>query len=35
VIVVNERLRHAILDADMSLNDLAAEVEVDAKTAER
>jgi hypothetical protein len=35
VIVVNERLRQAILDADMSLNDLAAAVEVDAKSAER
>jgi transcriptional regulator with XRE-family HTH domain len=35
VIVVNERLRRAILDADMSLNDLAAEIGIDPKTAER
>jgi transcriptional regulator with XRE-family HTH domain len=35
VIVVNERLRQAILDADLSLDDLAAEVGIDPKTAER
>jgi hypothetical protein len=35
VIVVNERLRQAIIGADMSLNDLAAEIEVDPKTVER
>jgi len=35
VIVVNERLRQAIRDADMSLNDLAGEIEVDPKSVER
>jgi transcriptional regulator with XRE-family HTH domain len=35
VIVVNERLRQAILDAELSLDELAAEVCVDAKTVER
>jgi hypothetical protein len=35
VIVVNERLRQAILDAEMSLNDLGAEIEIDPKTVER
>jgi transcriptional regulator with XRE-family HTH domain len=35
VIVVNERLRQAILDADMSLNDLADQIEVDPKSVER
>jgi transcriptional regulator with XRE-family HTH domain len=35
VVVVNERLRQAILDADLSLDDLAAEVCVDSKTVER
>lgn len=33
--MVNERLRQAILDAEMSLNDLAAETKVDPKTVER
>lgn len=33
--MVNERLRQAILDADMSLNCLAAELEVDPKSVER
>jgi hypothetical protein len=31
VIVVNERLRQAILDADLSSNDVAVEIEVDPK----
>jgi hypothetical protein len=35
VIVVNERLRQAILDVDMVLNDLSAEIDVDPKTVER
>jgi transcriptional regulator with XRE-family HTH domain len=35
VIVVNERLRQAILSADLSLDDLAAEIGVDTKTVER
>jgi hypothetical protein len=35
VIVVNERLRQALLDADLTLDDLAAEVCVDPKTVER
>jgi hypothetical protein len=34
-IVVNERLRQAILDAELSLDDLAAELAIDAKTVER
>ena len=33
--MVNERLRQAILDADLSLDDLAAEICVDSKTVER
>jgi transcriptional regulator with XRE-family HTH domain len=33
--VVNERLRQAILDADLSLDDLAARICVDPKTVER
>jgi transcriptional regulator with XRE-family HTH domain len=35
VIVVNERLRQAILDADLTLDDLAAEIGIDPKTVER
>jgi transcriptional regulator with XRE-family HTH domain len=35
VIVVNERLRRAILDADLSLDALAGEVGIDPKTVER
>jgi transcriptional regulator with XRE-family HTH domain len=35
VIVVNERLRQAIIDADLSLDDLAAEIGIDPKTVER
>jgi hypothetical protein len=35
VIVVNERLRQAILDADLSLEDLAGEIGIDPKTAEQ
>jgi len=34
-IVVNERLRQAILDADLSMDDLAGELGIDAKTVER
>ena len=33
--MVNERLRQAILDADLSLDDLAAEIGTDPKTVER
>jgi transcriptional regulator with XRE-family HTH domain len=33
--VVNERLRQAILDAELSLDELAAELGIDAKTVER
>lgn len=33
--MVNERLRQAILDAELSLDDLAAEIGIDPKTAER
>jgi transcriptional regulator with XRE-family HTH domain len=35
VIVVNERLRQAIFDADLSLDDLAVEIGIDPKTVER
>jgi transcriptional regulator with XRE-family HTH domain len=35
VIVVNERLRQAILDADLTVDDLAGEIGIDPKTAER
>jgi transcriptional regulator with XRE-family HTH domain len=35
VIVVNERLRQAILDADLSLDALAGEIGIDPKTVER
>lgn len=35
VIVVNERLRQAIFDADLSLDDLAVEMGIDPKTVER
>jgi transcriptional regulator with XRE-family HTH domain len=35
VIVVNERLRQAILDAGLSVDDLAAQIGIDPKTVER